>query len=138
MPANARMFILERMENQDNNERHDVVKELTERISRLSILCHRPYRTSGKLPWVKIGKEFMSNICTQWQISRSLDIILNTATLPLLRKRHGEGFKDSAFRLNNFVKSCEQWTETELKARQKELQNVFMRLWSMPTTSLSH
>lgn len=86
MPANARMFILERMENQDNNERHDVVKELTERISRLSILCHRPYRTSGKLPWVKIGKEFMSNICTQWQISRSLDIILNTATLPLLRK----------------------------------------------------
>ena len=31
MPVNARMFILERMENQDNNERHDVVKELTEK-----------------------------------------------------------------------------------------------------------
>lgn len=46
-----------------------------------------------------------------------------------------KGFKDSAFRLNNSVKSCEQWTETELKARQKELQNVFMRLWPMPTTS---
>lgn len=28
MPSNARMFILERMENQDSNERHDVVKEL--------------------------------------------------------------------------------------------------------------
>ncbi|NLV51697.1 MAG: DUF1524 domain-containing protein [Bacteroidales bacterium] len=31
MPANARMFILERMENSDNNERHDVVKELMEK-----------------------------------------------------------------------------------------------------------
>ena len=30
MPVNQRMFILERMENRDNNERHDVVKELTE------------------------------------------------------------------------------------------------------------
>ena len=70
------------------------------RISRLSILCHRPYRTSGKLPWVKIGKEFMSNICTQWQISRSLDIILNTATLPLLRKetwRRGSRIVHSAW-----------------------------------------
>ena len=46
-----------------------------------------------------------------------------------------KGFKDSAFRLNNSVKSCEQWTETELRARQKELQNVFLRLWPMPTTS---
>ncbi|MCQ2259262.1 MAG: DUF262 domain-containing protein [Bacteroidaceae bacterium] len=31
MPTNQRMFILERMENRDNNERHDVVKELTEK-----------------------------------------------------------------------------------------------------------
>lgn len=46
-----------------------------------------------------------------------------------------KGFKDSAFRLNNNVKSCGQWTETELKARQKELQSVFMRLWPMPTTT---
>ena len=50
----------------------------------------------------------MSSICTQWQTLRLLD---------------------------NSVKSCEQWTETELKARQKELQNVFMRLWPMPTTT---
>ena len=58
------------------------------------------------------------------------------SNLTFIEKRDMEkGFKDSAFRLNNSVKSCEQWTETELKARQKELQNVFMRLWPMPTTT---
>ena len=31
MPTNLRVFIIERMENRDNNERHDVVKELSEK-----------------------------------------------------------------------------------------------------------
>ena len=58
------------------------------------------------------------------------------SNLTFIEKRDMEkGFKDSAFRLNNSVKSYNQWTETESKARQKELQNVFMRLWPMPTTS---
>ena len=58
------------------------------------------------------------------------------SNLSFIEKRNMEkGFKDSAYRLNNFVKSYEQWTEIELKARQKELQNVFMRLWPMPTTT---
>ena len=46
-----------------------------------------------------------------------------------------KGFKESAFRLNNSLKSYEQWTETELKTRQIELLNVFMKLWPMPTTT---
>ena len=31
MPANARIFIMERIENKNNNEHHDVIKELTEK-----------------------------------------------------------------------------------------------------------
>ena len=31
IPVNARMFILERLENRDNNERHDVIKGLSEK-----------------------------------------------------------------------------------------------------------
>lgn len=58
------------------------------------------------------------------------------SNLTFLEKRDmDKGFKDSAFRLNNFVKSCEQWTETELKHRQQELYDVFMKLWPMPTTT---
>ena len=42
----------------------------------------KPEQWSG----VMIGKEFMSNIFIQWQTLPSLDIILNIAILPLLRK----------------------------------------------------
>ena len=45
-----------------------------------------------------------------------------------------KGFKESAFRLNNYVKSCDKWTEVELKQRQQELLQVFLDLWPMPTT----
>ena len=46
-----------------------------------------------------------------------------------------KGFKESAFRLNNYLKSCDKWTEDELKERQKELLGVFMKLWPMPSTT---
>ena len=41
MPTNQRMFILERMENRDNNERHDVVKELTEKNITIEHIMHQ-------------------------------------------------------------------------------------------------
>lgn len=58
------------------------------------------------------------------------------SNLTFLEKRDMEkGFKESAFRLNNYVKFCDKWTEDELKERQKELLGVFMRLWPMPSTT---
>lgn len=58
------------------------------------------------------------------------------SNLPFIEKREMEnGFKDSAFRLNIYLRSCNQWTEEELKTRQNALLNVFMRLWPMPTTT---
>lgn len=86
MPVNARMFILERMENQDNNERHDVVKELTEKNITIEHIMPQTLSDKWKPHWAMIGKEFMSNIFIQWQTLPSLDIILNIAILPLLRK----------------------------------------------------
>ena len=56
--------------------------------------------------------------------------------LPFVEKRDMEkGFNDSAFRLNNDVKTCDKWTEDELIQRQGTLFNVALRLWPMPTTS---
>ena len=62
--------------------------------------------------------------------------IFSYSIITFLEKRDMEkGFKDSAFRLNNYVKSCNQWTETELKQRQHDLFGVFMKLWPMPSTA---
>ena len=138
MPVNARMFILERMENQDNNERHDVVKELTDKKKIITIEHIMPQTLSDKWKmalgndWERIHEQYlhtMANLTLTGYNSQH-------SNLTFVEKRDMEnGFKESAYRLNNSVKSCEQWTEKELKARQKELLDVFMRLWPMPTTS---
>lgn len=136
MPVNSRMFILERMENQDNNERHDVVKELTEKNITIEHIMPQTLSSKWKATlgddWERIHEQYLHTMANLTLTGYNSQY----SNLTFIEKRNMQkGFKDSAFRLNNFVKSCEQWTETELKARQKELQNVFMRLWPMPTTS---
>lgn len=136
IPANARMFILERMENRDNNERHDVVKELTEKS--ITIEHIMPQTLSDK--WKKALGEDWERIHQQY-LHTMANLTLTGynsqySNLTFREKRDMEkGFKDSAFRLNNYVKSCEQWTEKELKQRQQDLFEVFMKLWPMPSTS---
>ena len=136
MPTNQRMFIIERMENRDNNERHDVVKELSEK--NITIEHIMPQTLSDKWKkalgddWERIHHQYlhtMANITLTGYNSQY-------SNLTFAEKRDMEkGFKDSAFRLNNYVKSCNQWTEKELKEREQDLLKVFMALWPMPTTS---
>ncbi len=140
MPANARMFILERMENQDNNERHDVVKELTDKNKIITIEHIMPQTLSDKWKaalgndWERIHEQYLHTMANLTLTGYNSQY----SNLTFIEKRDMEkGFKDSAYRLNNYVRSCEQWTEAELKTRQKELLGVFMRLWPMPTTSFA-
>lgn len=47
---------------------------------------------------------------------------------------HVYGYKDSAFKLSNYMKLHQQWTEEELKERGKLLLDNFLHLWPMITT----
>lgn len=130
IPANARMFILERLENRDNNERHDVVKGLSEK--KISIDHIMPQTLSDQ--WKKdLGPEWERIHQTYLHTMANLTLTAYNSqysNLTFLEKRDMEkGFKESAFRLNNYVKSCDKWTEDELKERKKELLGVFMKLW---------
>lgn len=136
IPANARMFILERLENRDNNERHDVVKGLSEK--KISIEHIMPQTLSDQ--WKKdLGPEWERIHQTYLHTMANLTLTAYNSqysNLTFLEKRDMEkGFKESAFRLNNYLKSCDKWTEDELKERQKELLGVFMKLWPMPSTT---
>lgn len=136
MPTNLRMFILERMENRDNNERHDVVKELTEKNITIEHIMPQTlsdeWKTALGDEWKRIHQQYLHTMANLTLTGYNSQY----SNLTFIKKRDMEkGFKDSAFRLNNYVKSCEQWTETELKQRQQELLQVFMNLWPMPTTS---
>ena len=63
MPVNSRMFILERMENQDNNERHDVVKELTEKNITIEHIMPQTLSSKWKATlgddWERIHEQYL-------------------------------------------------------------------------------
>ena len=136
MPANLRMFILERMENRDSKECHDVVKQLTEKT--ISIEHIMPQTLSDKWKdalgeeWERIHQQYLHTMANLTLTGYNSQY----SNLAFIEKRDMEkGFNDSAFRLNNYVKSCNQWTEAEMKQRQHDLLEVFMRLWPMPSTT---
>ena len=110
IPANARMFILERLENRDNNERHDVVKGLSEK--KISIEHIMPQTLSDQ--WKKdLGPEWERIHQTYLHTMANLTLTAYNSqysNLTFLEKRDMEkGFKESAFRLNNYLKSCNKW-----------------------------
>jgi hypothetical protein len=130
------MFILERMENRDSKECHDVVKQLTEKT--ISIEHIMPQTLSDKWKdalgeeWERIHQQYLHTMANLTLTGYNSQY----SNLAFLEKRDMEkGFNDSAFRLNNYVKSCDQWTEVEMKQRQHDLLEVFMRLWPMPSTT---
>ena len=136
MPSNARMFILERLENRDNNEKHEVVKQLTDKT--ISIEHIMPQTLSEKWKqtlghdWERIHQQYLHTMANLTLTGYNSQY----SNLSFAEKRDMEkGFKDSAFRLNNYVKSCDAWTENELIVRQNDLLNVFLSLWPTPTTT---
>lgn len=136
MPVNARMFIIERLENRDSKERHDVVKLLSEK--KITIEHIMPQTLSEKWEqalgqdWERIHQQYLHTMANLTLTGYNSQY----SNLTFSEKRDMEkGFNDSAFRLNNFLKSCAKWTEDEMKQRQAELLKVFMQLWPMPTTS---
>ena len=136
MPRAIRTFILERLENRDNNEQHDIVKLLAE--DQITIEHIMPQTLSDKWKaalgddWEHIHEQYLHTMANLTLTGYNSQY----SNLPFVEKRDMEkGFNDSAFRLNNDVKTCDKWTEDELIQRQGTLFNVALRLWPMPTTS---
>ncbi len=133
MPANTRMFIMERMENRDSNERHDVVKELAEKNITIEHIMPQTlsdkWKTALGDDWERIHQQYLHTMANLTLTGYNSQY----SNLTFLEKKNMEkGYNDSAFRLNNYVKACGQWTETELRQRQLELLGVFLKLWPMP------
>ncbi|MBR4997535.1 MAG: DUF262 domain-containing protein [Bacteroidaceae bacterium] len=136
MPVNTRTFILERMENRDNNERHEVVKQLMDKSITIEHIMPQTLSEKWKIAlgenWEQIHQQYLHTMANLTLTGYNSQY----SNLSFEEKRDMEkGFKESAFRLNNYVKSCERWTETELKQRQQELLSVFINLWPMPFTT---
>ena len=137
MDKKQRLFLFERLENRNSRERHDVVGMLTDKERRVSIEHIMPQTLSNSWKqalgseWQRIHEKYLHTMANLTLTGYNSEY----CNLPFIRKRDCEhGFSSSAFRLNNYVKTCQKWTEDELLTRQKELLDVFLSLWPMPTT----
>lgn len=136
IPTNTRMFLLERLENRDSNERHDVVSGLTEKIISIEHIMPQNLTKSWKESlgeqWERIHDQYLHTMANLTLTGYNSQY----SNRPFTEKRDVEnGFKDSAYRLNEYLKSCEQWGEAEILERQKRLLEVVFRLWPKPTTT---
>ena len=139
MPANTREFILERMENQDSKEvPHDIVNGL--RDGTISIEHIMPQTLSQKWKeelgpgWEDIHSKYLHTLANL--TVTAYNVKYSNATF-LSKRDMQDGFASTAYRLNSYLKTCNQWTETELRERGQLLLNVFMRLWPEPETTFA-
>lgn len=132
MPRQFRNFVLERMENGDSNEVHDVIGELQNPEHKISIEHIMPQTLNDD--WKKSLGENYEDIHKKY-LHTMANLTLtgynsSYSNKDFITKRDAEhGFNDSNYRLNNFVKDCSEWTEKELKERQQLLFQKLLKLW---------
>lgn len=136
IPTAQRMFIFERLENQNSNETHDVVGQLESKKISIEHIMPQTLTDEWKKAlgsdWERIHRQYLHTIANLTLTGYNSEY----KNLPFTTKRDTKnGFKDSAFRLNNFVKNCDKWTEDELTQRYQSLSEVFFNLWPMPVST---
>ena len=131
-----RFYLYDRLENGDSIERMDVVGMLE---SDKASIEHVMPQTLSKA-WRNALGENADAIHERWLNT------LGNLTLtgynsqysnnPFADKRDRKnGFKDSAFRLNKYIASCEEWGPDQMKERYERIWARFLELWPMPQTS---
>lgn len=153
MSANYRMFLFERMENLNSKESNDSIipkmsegsitiehimpqhlsaqwrKDLGENAEEIK---EKYLHTFANLTLTGYNQEYSNRPYTEkwagYTIEKKNKETSKVETIEIC------GYKDSVFKLSNYMKTHEQWTETELIERGNILLGNFLKLWPMITT----
>lgn len=145
LPIDYRYFLFERMENGNSKEADDtIVARMKKNTITIEHIMPQTLTTEWKTElgadWQNVYEKYLhtfSNLTLTGYNS-------NYGNHSFIEKKEGYidkkgnqiyGFKDSAFTLSNYLRTCEKWTEFEMKEREKLLENKFLALWPMITSS---
>ncbi|MCD5433471.1 HNH endonuclease family protein [Lactobacillus delbrueckii] len=136
MRQQTKYYIFDRLENQDSLERVNVIDGMQN--NRFTIEHIMPQTLSSA--WKKeLGDDYQA-IYDRWD-NRLANLTLTAYNSSYSNKSFHEkktaenGFDHSGFRLNDFVKGCDQWTEKELIKRSELLKQTALKLWQMPSSN---
>ena len=79
--------------------------------------------------WQRIYDKFINTIANLTLSSYNPDYQNYTF---INKKTREHGYNDSHFSLNDYLKTCDKWTETELLERQQRMVKLAMKLWPYP------
>ncbi|MFR0600107.1 HNH endonuclease family protein [Lactobacillus equicursoris] len=132
----TKYYLFDRLENQDSLERVNVIEGMQE--GRFTIEHIMPQTLSAT--WKKELGNGYQEIYDRWD-NRLANLTLTAYNSSYSNKSFHEkktaeyGFDHSGFRLNDFLKNCDQWTEKELNERNELIKQSALKLWPMPTTN---
>ncbi|MFV4896829.1 DUF262 domain-containing protein [Lactobacillus delbrueckii] len=136
MRQQTKYYLFDRLENQDSLERVNVIDGMQN--NRYTIEHIMPQTLSSA--WKKeLGNGYQA-IYDRWD-NRLANLTLTAYNSSYSNKSFYEkktaenGFDHSGFRLNDFVKGCDHWTEKELIERSELLKQTALKLWPMPSSN---
>jgi len=153
MPAAYRAFLFERMENLDSKEADvDIIQKLNDNSITIEHIMPQHLTPQWKEDlgpeYERIVEQYLHTFANLTLSGYNLDY----SNRPYSEKWNGYtytkkdketkedktitvyGYKDSAFKLTNYMKQHQQWTEKELKERGEQLLQNFLHLWPMIAT----
>lgn len=144
IPIEYRYFLFERMENENSKERNDTIVPMMKE-NKITIEHIMPQTLTPQ--WkADLGEDWQNIYDSYLHTFANLTLTGYNSSYgnhPFTEKKNGyidhkgnkvDGFKDSAFRLSNYLKTIDSWTLNELKAREQILLASFLRLWPQVTT----
>ena len=145
LPIDYRYFLFERMENGNNKEG---IKPIAEEMRKGTITIEHIMPQTLTAQWKKdLGENFEEIHEKYLHTFANLTLTAynpNYSNHNFEEKRNGYidkkgnpvyGFKESGFLLSDYLKTCEHWTEKEIKEREQHLLAKFKNLWGMIGTS---
>ncbi len=135
---NYKYYLYDRLENGDSVERVNVVKGIREGDYTIEHIM--PQTLNGV--WMEDLGEDCEAIHKVW-LNKMANLTLTGYNQKYSNRRFTEkrdienGFRDSGFRLNAFVKDQDTWGVTELSKRDEIMRRKFLELWPMPSSDFS-
>ena len=145
IPNNYRLFLFERMENENSPEANEtIVEKMKSGEFTIEHIMPQTLTTQWKHDlgedWENIHNTYLHTFAnltlTGFNVSYSNHSFQEKKQGYIDKKGNKvNGFDNSAFCLSNYLKHCDKWTLDEILVRQKILLNNFLQLWPMPTTA---
>lgn len=147
IPIDYKCFLFERLENENSKEGEDTIVARMKN-NEITIEHIMPQTLTQKWKdalgdnWQEIYDKYLhtfANLTLTGYNSQYGNHTFSEKKEGYTTHKDGEevqvyGFKDSAFRLSNYLKTCDQWTLTEIEERQRILLKKFLALWPMIQT----